>query len=148
MDINIFTIRYEYSNGSLPPPYHFEYTLFIRVQKSTGEIRFFPDYAGKDTPCWEKTFPIQADKLQTLLDLIRQKQVLCKTWIRPEQLIVGGSQQWLVINTNQGDFNVPTQLNPEDAERMEEIYQSIKPLVPDEIWQKVKTLHQEYEARF
>src|SRR5690554_3169233 len=51
-----FQIEYEWHEGSLPPPYHYEYTIRIGPG-AQGEIVFLPDYPSDDTPVWTEPFP-------------------------------------------------------------------------------------------
>ncbi|HUT36408.1 MAG TPA: hypothetical protein VNE39_23175 [Planctomycetota bacterium] len=48
-----FGFRYDWREGSLPPPYHYEYTISVSPE-GEGTIVFRPDYPEHDVPAWEE----------------------------------------------------------------------------------------------
>lgn len=60
-----FRLRYEWREGALPPPDHYEYTITLGPG-STGEIVFTPDYPQFDPPVWREQFEIEDQGLPRL----------------------------------------------------------------------------------
>ena len=53
-----FGVEYEWREGSLPPPYHYEYTVIIKPS-SQSEIVLTPDYPSITVPKWTEFFKVE-----------------------------------------------------------------------------------------
>ena len=60
-----FTLQYDWCAGSMPPPYHYEYTIRIGPDLQ-GEIVFHPDYPGLGAPEWIESFDVAEESLDVL----------------------------------------------------------------------------------
>ena len=63
------TLQYDWGAGSMPPPYHYEYTIRIGPGLQ-GEIVFYPDYPGQGTPVWTEPFDADQEALDALYALV------------------------------------------------------------------------------
>src|SRR5687768_8853812 len=72
-----FRVQYHWSEGSLPPPYHSEYTIRLGPGLQ-GEIEFQPDYPSGDTPIWIETFEIEDEDLEKLYALMWAKGIFAE----------------------------------------------------------------------
>lgn len=82
-----FRIELRYSNGSLPPPEHYEYRVRCygagEGGKDKGVIWFFPNYPGSvneetgesDTECWKETFQVKRETMEDLYSLMRALEI-------------------------------------------------------------------------
>jgi hypothetical protein len=62
---NDFGVEYSWREGSLPPPYHYEYTVIIKPS-SLGEIALTPDYPSTTVPKWTEYFNVEEQALNDL----------------------------------------------------------------------------------
>ena len=142
-----FRIRYEWQAGSLPPPYHYEYTIQIGPAPE-GEVEFRPDYSFNDPPVWTERFDVAEQDLTRLHELMADKGIFSKRWQPSEQVLVGGGAQWAEISANGKQYIIPSQLDPELTEKMGEMYEAIRALVPEATWKKLKVKHKDYEREY
>jgi len=54
-----FALVYSWREGSLPPPYHYSYTISLQPD-GAGELVFVPGYSGGETPIWTETFSVSS----------------------------------------------------------------------------------------
>jgi hypothetical protein len=139
-----FLLQYDFDNGSLPPPYHYEFCIRIKAQ-GAGRISFLPDYPSADTPCWEERFPVSAEKLEELLNLLVQKEALRDHWPLQEEPVTGGEWQRLEITLEGKKFVVPDGVEHRTGEELNEIFALVRALVPQQIWQSLKDRRSVYE---
>ncbi|MBA3471563.1 MAG: hypothetical protein H0T53_18160 [Herpetosiphonaceae bacterium] len=135
---------YTWREGSLPPPYHYEYTISLQPD-GAGELVFEPGYSGGATPVWTEPFTVSVDQRASLYTLLRDKGVLSREWPPSPELSVGGSTEWLQVTAGGKQVQIPPQLQPADTTAMEPVYASINRLVPADLWARVRQQHQEYE---
>ena len=139
-----FLLRYDFDNGSLPPPYHHEFCIRIKAQ-GAGRISFLPDYPSADTPCWEETFQVSAEKLEELLNLLVKKEVLRDHWPMQEEPISGGEWQCLEISLEGKNYIIPGRVDYKMAEKLNEVFVFIRALVPQQVWQGLEERRRAYE---
>ncbi|MDO9065824.1 MAG: hypothetical protein Q7U96_01910, partial [Chloroflexota bacterium] len=89
-------LRYEWREGSVPPPYHYEYC--IRVGPGAqAEILFYPDYPQHNPPVWREELAVSPEALAAVYELMGRQGVFRRTWRQPERHSIGGSQSWLEV---------------------------------------------------
>lgn len=145
-----FSFTYNYDNGSLPSPYHFEYKITVKADK-TVELNYFPDYivqAGIEdaTPIWIEKTSINKEKLADLYQQMEKIGVFTAVWQEPEKKIVGDSYEFLKVKANAGDFKIPSWAG--EREDVKSLYSSIKSLFSAEVWQKMENQKQEYQKAY
>jgi hypothetical protein len=138
------TLQYDWCAGSMPPPYHYEYTIRIGPG-SVGEVVFCPDYPGQDTPVWTEPFEVADEALGALHALVTER-VLGREWVKVEDGPVGGSLEWMSGTMGGEGFRVPTQVD--DPEAIEPVYVAIKELVPQDVWDSLMARRERYEREY
>lgn len=138
------TVTYHWQEGSVPPPYHYEYEVRVGPG-SEGEVIFYPDYPGKDTPVWHETFAVGDDAWDKFYTLLMGKRFFAREWRKASRPLVGGSLASLDVFAQATRYGVPSQLEPADAAVASEIYDAIRALVPPSVWDSLMTRRQKYE---
>lgn len=140
-----FSLKYEWCEGSVPPPYHYEYT--IRVGPGLrGQIVFLPGYPQHGPPAWTEDFQVTEAAVARLYELLAAAAVLERSWKRRAHAPVGGSLEWLEVTADGQTVSVPSMA--EQAELLEEAYTAVKALVPERLWTKLLAQRQQYEQAF
>src|SRR5690242_15643215 len=60
-----FTASYHWAEGSLPPPFHYEYTIDVAAD-GTVTLTYVPDYPNEGVPEWVETVSLDAAQLDAL----------------------------------------------------------------------------------
>jgi hypothetical protein len=139
-----FALQYDWCAGSMPPPYHYEYTIHIGPGP-VGGIVFHPDYPGQGTPVWTEPFEVADEALDALRGLVAER-VLGREWVKVEDGLVGGSLEWMSGTVDGEAFRVPTQI--EEPEAVEPVYAAIKELVPQDVWDSLMARREQYEREY
>ncbi len=143
-----FAVVYTWQAGSMPPPYHHEYSIHIGPQTEC-RIVFLPDYPSDATPRWKETFPVANEILDELHRLILENDLARKEWPEDQVNAIGGSQDWIKITADGDTTLVPSWASKD--ERVSSVYDFIRDLVPETIWTSLKSRREryvrEYEAR-
>ena len=139
-----FLLRYDFDNGSLPPPYHYEYTICIGVQ-GQGRISFLPDYPSSSTPLWEESFEVSREVLDELFQLLIQKNALQDRWTMEKEPVSGGEWQRLEIILDGKKYTVPGGIEHQTKEKLSPVFTFIRSLVPKGIWQGLEECRRIYE---
>jgi hypothetical protein len=134
-------IKYKFIAGTMPPPDHDEYEIVV-TQGGGGRIAYWPDYPSFDPPCWEYLFPVAADQLKELVDLIESIDIFEREWEIEDERRVGGSLRYLTVTLGDRTVDVPSRL--ENRELVSPIYQAVRGLVPQNIWEEIETMAKEF----
>lgn len=140
-----FVVRYDWCEGSVPPPYHYEYAIHIGPSLH-GQIVFYPDYPSHNPPVWTEQFPISEKDLDALYVLMVEKQVLSKEWRRVEDGPVGGSLEWMDVVADGKNHSVPSMIK--DPKALTEVYARIRSLVPENIWKGLMARRAAFERDY
>ena len=138
------TLRFEWNAASVPPPYHYEYVICIGPGP-VGDVTFFPDYPQHDPPAWRMPFPVDPAALEALLGLMVRQGVFARKWRRAPRHIVGDSQAWLKAEAAGRIVSVPASLSHRDTESIAPVYQAIRALVPQAVWDELMGKHNQYQ---
>ncbi len=139
-----FALVYSWSEGSLPPPYHYSYTISLQPD-GAGELVFVPGYSGGETPIWTEAFSVSSAQRSSLYTLMREKDLFSREFPPNDELSVGGSTESLQATASGQQIQLPPQLRPGDEAMLSAVYAGINSLVPAELWAQVRQKHQEYE---
>ncbi|MFC1995770.1 hypothetical protein ACFLVM_02730 [Chloroflexota bacterium] len=137
-----FVIRYKWTEGSVPPPHHYEYEIHIGPRE-VGRIIFFPDYPMENPPIWIEEFHLDNVVLDRLYEVMVERGIFVRDWTEIENTAVGGELEWIEGTANKMDFRVPSTI--EESEMVQSIYELLKSLVPRGIWTKLMSKRQQYE---
>ncbi len=140
-----FSLRHEWHEGSMPPPYHYEYIVRLSVG-AEGEVIFFPDYPQHDPPVWRETFPVDSKDLAHLYALLVKTRAFARTWRRADHPAIGGSVVWLDAEAGGKKVTVPPGLPARDAAAIAPVYDAIRAVVPQVVWDGLMGRYEKYQA--
>jgi hypothetical protein len=95
-----FQLRYDWREGSLPPPYHYEYTITLAADGS-GTMTMLPGYPGPGVPTFEERFTLAPEALDRLHDALIAEGLLREGWREQRDPPVGGAS-WTLEVTHAG----------------------------------------------
>lgn len=142
-----FSVFYEWQEGSLPPPYHYEYQISLQ-SSGQGKITMIPDYPSTGVPVLTETFAIQTNSLDELYRLIITQCVLVTDWQTLSHPLVGGPLESMQVTAHGKQIKVPVSLIPQQATLVKKIYSAVTALVPKAIWKKLSTLRAQYVREY
>jgi NitT/TauT family transport system substrate-binding protein len=142
-----FSFRYTWSAGSMPPPYHYEYTIEIGPG-TEGKITFLAGYAGMDAPQWVETFRVEDEDADRLYALVAEKKLMEKKWRTQEAPPVGGSSYWAQITSNGRQADIPSHLESGDEAVVADVYEDMRALVPKSVWDDLMDRYNRYQKEF
>jgi hypothetical protein len=140
-------IIYHWAEGSVPPPYHYEYSIKIQEDR-TGIVSYRPDYDLKDVPVWNRYFIIPQELFFHLYDLMVSEEFYKHEWKQAIDINAGGSLEWCDGTIENHVFHIPTGLAREDVDKAGPLYILLRQLGPDEMWDDLKQMRNEYMNRF
>jgi hypothetical protein len=140
-----FAVVYTWQAGSMPPPYHYEFTIHIGPQ-TKGKIVFFPDYPSDDTPRWTEIFPVDEQLLSELHGLIMENDLQRREWPEEQIEAIGGSQEWLEITASGKTVKLPSRASSDEMAAA--AYAFIRRLVPESIWAELLSRREQYEREY
>jgi len=136
---------YYYNAGSLPPPYHYHYTISIS-KDGQGELLHTTGYTDKEKNTSKHNFNLSDKELKVLIKAVKESEVL-KSDIkqRPgEEIPDGGHSDELTFYSQTGETKtgniiklVPSYPDLKYEETLNKLYSVIIKCVPDDIWNKV-----------
>jgi hypothetical protein len=140
-----FKVIYEWQEGSLPPPYHYEYTITLNPD-GQGQIVMVPDYSFSNPPTWTEPFTITSAALDQLYRLLIDQGLFTQRWQAQSDPPVGGSFDSLHITAHGQQVAIPSFVIQTQANAAEDIATTIQALVPQTIWNKLNAQREQYVA--
>lgn len=138
-----FNLVYEWQEGSLPPPYHYEYTITIKPD-GQGEIVMLPDYDSDATPYWVESFTVAPAAFDQFYRLLIDKGLFTQRWQAQSDPPVGGSYDSLQVTAHDRQINIPSFVIPTQATIAEDITAAVRALVPQDLWDKLNAQRAQY----
>ena len=138
-----FGVEYEWRAGSLPPPYHYSYTVIIKPS-CQSEIVLIPDYSSITVPKWTESFKVEDQGLNDLYRVMVENGLFTQKWRQLDKAPVGGSSQTLVVTAQGKRFKVEDYLVSEQQVSAAEMYAAVRALVPKDIWERLQARRQQY----
>ncbi|HET9496535.1 MAG TPA: hypothetical protein VFR15_20090 [Chloroflexia bacterium] len=143
-----FKVTYEWRAGSMPPPYHYEYTVTVGPG-AVGEVRFVPNYPGEGVPVWTEKLDVTPEQIKELYGVVVQQRLLRGDWRELPSPPVGGSVEWAVIEANGQKHTIPVALEDPDAIAVAPLYEMVRAkIVPEAVWEKLQAQRQQYEEDY
>ncbi|HEY0734249.1 MAG TPA: hypothetical protein VGD69_05045 [Herpetosiphonaceae bacterium] len=139
-----FALVYDWREGSLPPPYHYEYSITL-TPKGNCELIMIPDYPASDVPQWRELFQVPVADRDRLYQQLLELGLFSQSWRAETNPRVGGSTADLTVVANETKFEIPSQVVESQEAKAEEIYAAIKAIVPSETWAKLEGQLKEYQ---
>jgi hypothetical protein len=142
-----FRLAYAWREGSVPPPYHYEYRITVEPD-GAGLIEFWPDYPGPTTPTWSEVFTVTAGSRLQLYTTLQAAGIWSTAWQEANPPRVGGSSASLEARANGRTATVPSDLVDSQTNRLTPVYAAIEALVPPAIWDNLRAQRQQYEDTY
>jgi len=140
---NDFVVEYKWREGSLPPPYHYEYTVIIKPS-IRSEIVLTPDYPSSTVPQWTEYFKVEEQDLNGLYRVIVDNGLFTRKWRQLDVAPVGGRNQTLVVTAHGKRIRVEDYLVSEQQISADVMYAAVQALVPKEIWERLQARRHQY----
>ena len=141
-------ITYHWDTGPLPPRYHYSYEIVIQTD-SAGQFTYQQSYAGYGAPPLPSvtTFTMPPEKINQLYKLLLTKNMLRTEWAK-RQPSIGGSSSDLQIVADAKTFSIPNDalLVEKDKTDSAEVYDFIKKLVPQSIWDEMANIRHQVDS--
>ncbi len=138
-----FTVSYTWAEGSLPPPYHYTYTIDVAAD-GTVTLTYTPDYAGPDVPVWTETVSLTDDQLADLYGAVNLDGLFTTDWFSQDGPPVGGSSFWLSATANGVDVQVPAYVIPAQRPFADGLAASMNALIAPATWDALEAQRQQY----
>ena len=140
-------LTYEYRAGSMPPPYHDEYTVTIGPGPN-GTVIYRPDYPSDTTPTWTIPFTITVAQLDSLYFFLKTHKLLRANWRTTSSPSVGGSVRWATYTAGGVTYEIPRNLDLTETEPSA-LYDYISQvLVPQSIWTSLNDRRTQYQDNY
>jgi hypothetical protein len=138
-----FNLIYKWLEGSLPPPYHYEYTIEVKPD-GQGEIIMLPDYDSDATPYWIESFTVTSAALDQIYRLLIDKGLFTEIWQVQSDPPVGGSHDFLRVIAHDRTIDIPAFVVATQAANADAITAAVRALVPQNIWDKLNAQREQY----
>jgi hypothetical protein len=138
-----FNLVYEWQEGSLPSPYHYEYTIMLQPD-GQGQIVMVPDYSFRNPPTWTETFTVTSAALDQFYRLLIDKGLFTQRWQAQQGPPVGGSFDSLQVTAHGQQITIPSFVIQTQANAVEDMATAVRALLPQNIWDKLNTQREQY----
>jgi hypothetical protein len=130
-----FSINYHWNNGSLPPPYHYGYTITVNAK---GQGKFLMQAGYEQKSVWQEAFQVAAPDLSQLYQTLSKQELFTRSW--PKRILAPGSdEQTLLVTADHHQYQVQDPVSTDQQAAANQMYGAVKNLVPSKVWQKFKT---------
>ena len=138
-----FSLTYHWQEGSLPPPYHYEYTITIQPD-GQGQIEMIPDYVSDQIPVWTEEFILSSAELDQLYETLLENNFFQTNWKAQSDPPIGGSSDSLVVTSRGREIEIPSFVLPAQQEAQSQIVAAINSFVPATIWEELDLQREQY----
>lgn len=138
-----FAITVDYADGSVPPPFHVEWTLTVD-RDGQGTLDYTPDYPGDGVPTYTAQFDVEAAVIADLYnglvdnDLLRSQDPATDT-------PVGGPTETATVTADGETYEIPAYAD--GIAPLQPVEGQIHRLVPKEVWNDFAQRRKAYEQR-
>lgn len=139
---NDFSVTYNWYEGSLPPPYHYEYMVTIEPDGS-GLVAYTPDYPGADVPTWTEPFTLDSSQLDALYTQLRDLDVFATAWTETDDVPVGGSHSTLTILADGRTIHIPA-FPASAVDQADGAKSAVIAFIPSDIWDRLNAQRDQY----
>ncbi len=138
-----FSARYDWYEGSLPPPYHYEYSIVIEAN-GAGTVEMAPDYPSEGVPVWTETFTLEPAALDALYQQLAAQGAFTTQWREEDDPPVGGSHFSTGLTANGETVEIPSFVVANQAAAQGQISEALVGVVPQDIWDRLEAQRQQY----
>jgi hypothetical protein len=142
-----FCVEYHWIAGTVPPPYHYEYTIRIS-SAGQGELFYRPGYSGETTPQWTGKFPVTSAQLDALYDKMKKAGLFTRDWRAQERHIIGGSHAFMTATAGGKKVNIPAFVITGQKELIKGLYDEVRAMPPKALMDGMEAKRQEYMDDF
>ncbi len=140
-------LTYEYRAGSMPPPYHDEYTVTIGPGPN-GTVVYRPDYPSDTTPTWTVPLTVTVAQLDSLYSFLKTHKLLRTNWRTATVPSVGGSVRWATYTANAITFEIPADIDLTETDPSA-LYDFVsQELVPKSVWTSLSEQRTQYQDNY
>jgi hypothetical protein len=140
-------LTYEYRAGSMPPPYHDEYTVTIGPGP-TGNVVYRPDYPSDTTPTWTVPLTVTVAQLDSLYSFLKTHNLLRTNWRTVSVPSVGGSVRWASFTVGGVTYEISTSLDPAETDPPALYDYVTQELVPQSVWSSLEEQRTQYQDNY
>lgn len=134
-------IEYYYNVGSLPPPYHYNYTITI-TREGNSDLVYIAGYTKTEKNTYKYNIEIDKDKFRALKKEIKRSNILnLKVSQRPNSEIPdGGHSDYLQIySSDELLTSVPSYPESKYDKMLNKLYKVIVKCIPEKIWNEIES---------
>lgn len=121
----------DYANGSVPPPYHYEWR--VTVTATTAEVEWRPGYDDEVAP-WRNSVDITGEQREHLYDRLREIGVFELAPDTSEGLAGGSTGSFELVADGKTHDSGTLGMSRAGQDVLEEIVDAIEELVPADVW--------------
>ncbi|MCC7362332.1 MAG: hypothetical protein IT317_22825 [Anaerolineales bacterium] len=141
-----FTVTYNWREGSVAPPYHYEYTIVV-APDGTVTLTFIPGYpGGEDVPVWSETVALDAAQLDALYAALAGYGLFTTAWVTEDGPPVGGSSDDFSATANGVTVDVPAYVIDSQRPDAAAMASTLTALIAQDTWDKLEAQRQDYIA--
>jgi hypothetical protein len=140
-----FTVEYYWAEGSLPPPYHYEYTISVAADGAVT-LTYIPDYPSADAPVWTETLTLTPAELDALYANLATYGLFSTAWQAQDSPPVGGSSDTLTATAGGVTLKVPAYVVPAQAADESALAATMQAIIPDDVWARLAAQRDDYVA--
>lgn len=137
---------YYYNVGSLPPPYHYSYTIAI-TNSGVVDFEYLSGYVKTDSNVKKFNFTLSSSELKSLKKAVKESNILnLDIGMRPnDEIPDGGHSESLEVFDRDGEkiSSVPSYPELKYQKKLDKLYKSIQSCVPENIWNEVRAMHKD-----
>lgn len=133
-----------YANGTVAPPYHYEWS--VRFDESSAVVEWRPGYSESIQP-WRETVDITDDQRSKLYGRLREIGVFDLGQAKDDGL-VGGPGGSVEVTAGGRAYDPGTLGSSEDSVRvLRDAADAVKELVPADVWSAMRTKQDEWSEQ-
>lgn len=137
-----FSLTVSHKSGSVPPPYHIEWTLDVRPG-GRGEIEYLPDYPGPRTPHWRERFRVPPAALDRVYAELRDHDLMRDDFSRHDAP-PGASLDTASILAAGTRYDLPGATEDGDSP-LAPVLDDLRALVPADVWRSLVRRRARYD---
>ena len=138
-----FAIEFRHANGTLPPPYHREWS--VRADAESGRVEYVPDYPGEAVPTYEASFEPDPAALDALYRALRDAGLL-EGELDEGDAPEGGAFDTATVELGGRTVEIPAYDGDGDPP-LAELTDEVMALVPESTWQSFERRADAYAER-
>jgi len=138
-------VHYRWNSGvSNVGPDYAAYSVSLDGSGS-GTIRFTVGHPSAEQDVWTETFGLSTGDLRDVYSSLHGAGLFSRNWTAREPAPGSGGGSSLAVVADGRTYSVPTDLaDPEDSDSVSTVYESIRSLVPESIWEGFEARRDEY----